>query len=159
MQSQPFCFPLLWPLLNVQQLKSGQGSSVNSAFHCLSDIIVSLAGLLGLQTVHVSSSLPNSLSLQVKSDYDQLRKAFGCVSQERDLAWQEKAQLQDKLENLERVLKVRSLLHIDQGLIIDSSPTRIQLILQMLLNIFNIKNTTHLRRVQRLPWLALTKIL
>lgn len=159
MQSQPFCFPLLWPLLNVQQLKSGQGSSVNSAFHCLSDIIVSLAGLLGLQTVHVSSSLPNSLSLQVKSDYDQLRKAFGCVSQERDLARQEKAQLQDKLENLERVLKVRSLLHIDQGLIIDSSPTRIQLILQMLLNIFNIKNTTHLRRVQRLPWLALTKIL
>ncbi|KAK7131278.1 hypothetical protein R3I94_016423 [Phoxinus phoxinus] len=42
---------------------------------------------------------------KVKSDYDQLRKAFGCVSQERDLARQEKAQLQDKLENLERVLK------------------------------------------------------
>ncbi|XP_050949326.1 RIMS-binding protein 2 isoform X3 [Labeo rohita] len=42
---------------------------------------------------------------KVKSDYDQLRKAFGCVSQERDSARQEKAQLQDKLENLEQVLK------------------------------------------------------
>ncbi|XP_077088988.1 RIMS-binding protein 2 isoform X5 [Siphateles boraxobius] len=42
---------------------------------------------------------------KVKSEYDQLRKAFGFVSQERDLARQEKAQLQDKLENLERVLK------------------------------------------------------
>ncbi|XP_042603567.1 RIMS-binding protein 2-like isoform X1 [Cyprinus carpio] len=42
---------------------------------------------------------------KVKSDYDQLRKAFGCVSQERDTARQEKAQLQDKLENLEQVLK------------------------------------------------------
>ncbi|XP_067278996.1 RIMS-binding protein 2 isoform X12 [Pseudorasbora parva] len=42
---------------------------------------------------------------KVKSDYDQLRKAFCCLSQERDLARQEKAQLQDKLENLERVLK------------------------------------------------------
>ncbi|XP_026052109.1 RIMS-binding protein 2 isoform X1 [Carassius auratus] len=42
---------------------------------------------------------------KVKSDYDQLRKAFVCVSQERDAARQEKAQLQDKLENLEQVLK------------------------------------------------------
>ncbi|XP_057216228.1 RIMS-binding protein 2 isoform X3 [Triplophysa rosa] len=42
---------------------------------------------------------------KVKLDYDQLRKTFGCVSQERDLARQEKAQLQDKLENLEQVLK------------------------------------------------------
>lgn len=45
--------------------------------------------------------------MQVKFDYDLLRKTFGCVSQERDLARQEKAQLQDKLENLEQVLKVR----------------------------------------------------
>ncbi|RXN26937.1 RIMS-binding 2-like isoform X2 [Labeo rohita] len=45
---------------------------------------------------------------KVKSDYDQLRKAFGCVSQERDSARQEKAQLQDKLENLEQVLKVQA---------------------------------------------------
>ncbi|XP_059397698.1 RIMS-binding protein 2 isoform X5 [Carassius carassius] len=37
--------------------------------------------------------------------YDRLRKAFGCVSQEKDSARQEKAQLQDKLENLEQVLK------------------------------------------------------
>ncbi|XP_051533860.1 RIMS-binding protein 2-like isoform X3 [Myxocyprinus asiaticus] len=42
---------------------------------------------------------------KVKSDYDQLRKTFGCLSQERDLARQEKAQLQDKLENLEQVLE------------------------------------------------------
>ncbi|KAL6469777.1 hypothetical protein MHYP_G00208960 [Metynnis hypsauchen] len=52
-----------------------------------------------------SNSLKAAQYEQVKSDYEQLRETFGCVSQERDLARQEKAELQDKLENLEQVLK------------------------------------------------------
>ncbi|XP_049322691.1 RIMS-binding protein 2 isoform X2 [Astyanax mexicanus] len=52
-----------------------------------------------------SHSLKAAHYEQVKTDYDQLRETFGCVSQERDLARQEKAELQGKLENLEEVLK------------------------------------------------------
>ncbi|KAL2099850.1 hypothetical protein ACEWY4_004244 [Coilia grayii] len=46
-----------------------------------------------------------SFSLKVKSDYEQLRETFGTVTQERDLARQEKNQLQGQLDNLEQVLK------------------------------------------------------
>ncbi|XP_056587156.1 RIMS-binding protein 2 isoform X5 [Triplophysa dalaica] len=58
-----------------------------------------------LNRVLLGHILKASKHEKVKFDYDQLRKTFGCVSQERDLARQEKAQLQDKLENLEQVLK------------------------------------------------------
>ena len=47
------------------------------------------------------------LSAQVKSEYAKLKETLGAVTQERDLALWEKNQLQDKLENLEQVLKVR----------------------------------------------------
>lgn len=47
------------------------------------------------------------LSAQVKSEYAKLKETLGAVTQERDLALLEKNQLQDKLENLEQVLKVR----------------------------------------------------
>lgn len=47
------------------------------------------------------------LSAQVKSEYAKLKETVGAVTQERDLALWEKNQLQDKLENLEQVLKVR----------------------------------------------------
>lgn len=49
------------------------------------------------------------LSAQVKSEYAQLKETLGAVTQERDLALWEKNLLQDKLENLEQVLKVRQL--------------------------------------------------
>ena len=49
------------------------------------------------------------LSAQVKSEYAQLKKTLGAVTQERDLALWERNQLQGKLENLEQVLKVRNL--------------------------------------------------
>nr|XP_029133904.1 LOW QUALITY PROTEIN: RIMS-binding protein 2-like [Labrus bergylta] len=42
---------------------------------------------------------------QVQSDYDQLRQTFAVVSQERDVAQQQRSQLQGKVENLEQVLK------------------------------------------------------
>ncbi|XP_041644525.1 RIMS-binding protein 2 isoform X10 [Cheilinus undulatus] len=42
---------------------------------------------------------------KVKSEYAQLKETLGAVTQERDLALWEKNQLQDKLENLEQVLK------------------------------------------------------
>ncbi|XP_035382894.1 RIMS-binding protein 2 isoform X2 [Electrophorus electricus] len=42
---------------------------------------------------------------QVKSDYEQLRETFNTVIQERNLARQEKAELQHKLDNLEQALK------------------------------------------------------
>lgn len=47
------------------------------------------------------------LSAQVKSEYAKLNETLGAVTQERDLALWERNQLQDKLENLEQVLKVR----------------------------------------------------
>lgn len=47
------------------------------------------------------------LSAQVKSEYAKLKETLGAVTQERDLALWERNQLQDKLENLEQVLKVR----------------------------------------------------
>lgn len=57
------------------------------------------------QSSRISS---NSLcSIQVKSEYAQLKETLGAVTQERDLALWERNQLQDKLENLEQVLKVR----------------------------------------------------
>ena len=52
-----------------------------------------------------------ALSVKVKSDYEQLRETFGTVTQERDLARQEKNQLRGQLENLEEVLKVRNTIH------------------------------------------------
>lgn len=60
----------------------------------------------------MSTKLPgiSSLSLcsvQVKSEYAKLKETLGAVTQERDLALWERNQLQDKLENLEQVLKVR----------------------------------------------------
>lgn len=56
----------------------------------------------------LSSVSSNSLcSLQVKSEYAKLKETLGAVTQERDLALWERNQLQDKLENLEQVLKVR----------------------------------------------------
>ncbi|KAM8759482.1 RIMS-binding protein 2 isoform 2-T2 [Acanthopagrus schlegelii] len=42
---------------------------------------------------------------KVKSEYAKLKETLGAVTQERDLALWEKNQLQDKLENLEQVLK------------------------------------------------------
>lgn len=45
--------------------------------------------------------------MQVKSEYAKLKETLGAVTQERDLALWERNQLQDKLENLEQVLKVR----------------------------------------------------
>uniref|UniRef100_A0A3Q3NE24 RIMS-binding protein 2 n=1 Tax=Labrus bergylta TaxID=56723 RepID=A0A3Q3NE24_9LABR len=42
---------------------------------------------------------------KVKSEYAHLKETLGAVTQERDLALWEKNQLQDKLENLEQVLK------------------------------------------------------
>uniref|UniRef100_A0A4W6FKH7 RIMS-binding protein 2 n=1 Tax=Lates calcarifer TaxID=8187 RepID=A0A4W6FKH7_LATCA len=42
---------------------------------------------------------------KVKSEYAQLKKTLGAVTQERDLALWERNQLQGKLENLEQVLK------------------------------------------------------
>ncbi|XP_075903161.1 RIMS-binding protein 2 isoform X2 [Nelusetta ayraudi] len=42
---------------------------------------------------------------QVKSEYAKLKETLGAVTQERDLALWERNQLQDKLENLEQVLK------------------------------------------------------
>ncbi|XP_028273602.1 RIMS-binding protein 2 isoform X2 [Parambassis ranga] len=42
---------------------------------------------------------------QVQSDYDQLRQTFAVVSQERDVAQQQRSQLQSKVDNLEQVLK------------------------------------------------------
>ncbi|XP_045889684.1 RIMS-binding protein 2 isoform X3 [Micropterus dolomieu] len=42
---------------------------------------------------------------KVKSEYAQLKETLGAVTQERDLALWERNQLQDKLENLEQVLK------------------------------------------------------
>lgn len=44
--------------------------------------------------------------MQVQSDYDQLRQTFAVVSQERDVAQQQRSQLQSKVDNLEQVLKV-----------------------------------------------------
>ncbi|XP_063065876.1 RIMS-binding protein 2 isoform X2 [Engraulis encrasicolus] len=52
-----------------------------------------------------SHSLKASQYEQVKSDYEQLRETFGTVTQERDLAREEKSQLQSQLDNLEQVLK------------------------------------------------------
>lgn len=43
----------------------------------------------------------------MKSEYAKLKETLGAVTQERDLALWERNQLQDKLENLEQVLKVR----------------------------------------------------
>lgn len=43
----------------------------------------------------------------MKSEYAKLNETLGAVTQERDLALWERNQLQDKLENLEQVLKVR----------------------------------------------------
>lgn len=48
------------------------------------------------------------VSAQVKSEYAKLKETLGAVTQERDLALWERNQLQDKLENLEQVLKVRT---------------------------------------------------
>ncbi|XP_076586111.1 RIMS-binding protein 2 isoform X19 [Chaetodon auriga] len=42
---------------------------------------------------------------KVKSEYAKLKETLGAVTQERDLALWERNQLQDKLENLEQVLK------------------------------------------------------
>ncbi|TKS84638.1 RIMS-binding protein 2 [Collichthys lucidus] len=42
---------------------------------------------------------------QVQSDYDQLRETFAVVSQERDVAQQQRTQLQGKVEDLEQLLK------------------------------------------------------
>ncbi|XP_068166355.1 RIMS-binding protein 2 isoform X4 [Antennarius striatus] len=42
---------------------------------------------------------------KVKSEYARLKETLGAVTQERDLALWERNQLQDKLENLEQVLK------------------------------------------------------
>lgn len=47
------------------------------------------------------------LCVQVKSEYAKLKETLGAVTQERNLALWERNQLQDKLENLEQVLKVR----------------------------------------------------
>ncbi|KAE8292419.1 hypothetical protein D5F01_LYC09788 [Larimichthys crocea] len=44
---------------------------------------------------------------KVKSEYAKLNETLGAVTQERDLALWERNQLQDKLENLEQVLKCR----------------------------------------------------
>lgn len=44
--------------------------------------------------------------LQVQSDYDRLRQTFAVVSQERDVAQEQRSQLQEKVDNLEHVLKV-----------------------------------------------------
>ena len=46
------------------------------------------------------------MSLQVQSDYDQLRQTFAVVSQERDVAQQQRSQLQAKVDKLEQTLKV-----------------------------------------------------
>ncbi|CAK6954647.1 LOW QUALITY PROTEIN: RIMS-binding protein 2 [Scomber scombrus] len=42
---------------------------------------------------------------KVRSDYDQLKQTFAVVSQERDVAQQQRRQLQGKVESLEKVLK------------------------------------------------------
>ncbi|KAM3611648.1 uncharacterized protein V6R79_022024 [Siganus canaliculatus] len=52
-----------------------------------------------------SSSHKASQHEKVKSEYAQLKETLGAVTQERDLALWERNQLQDKLENLEQVLK------------------------------------------------------
>lgn len=52
-------------------------------------------------------------SIQVKSEYAKLKETLGAVTQERDLALWERNQLQDKLENLEQVLKVREWTQIE----------------------------------------------
>lgn len=54
------------------------------------------------------SSCSLFLRVQVKSEYAKLKETLGAVTQERDLALWERNQLQDKLENLEQVLKVRT---------------------------------------------------
>lgn len=57
----------------------------------------------------------------MKSEYAQLKETLGAVTQERDLAVWERNQLQGKLENLEQVLKVRTLTLICQNHIPRSS--------------------------------------
>ncbi|XP_034548249.1 RIMS-binding protein 2 isoform X2 [Notolabrus celidotus] len=52
-----------------------------------------------------NNSYKASENEKVKSEYAQLKETLGAVTQERDLALWEKNQLQDKLENLEQVLK------------------------------------------------------
>lgn len=44
--------------------------------------------------------------LQVQSDYDRLRQTFAVVSQERDVAQEQRSQLEGKVNSLEQVLKV-----------------------------------------------------
>nr|XP_046242698.1 RIMS-binding protein 2 isoform X6 [Scatophagus argus] len=52
-----------------------------------------------------NNSHKNSEYEKVKSEYAKLKETLGAVTQERDLALWERNQLQDKLENLEQVLK------------------------------------------------------
>ncbi|KAL0979479.1 hypothetical protein UPYG_G00185640 [Umbra pygmaea] len=57
-------------------------------------------------SLHLFNSSQTTIKYeQVKSEHEQLRESLGAVTQERDLALQEKTQLQGKLENLEQVLK------------------------------------------------------
>lgn len=51
--------------------------------------------------------LSNVMSPQVKSDYDQLKQTFAVVTWERQVAHQQRSQLQVKVDNLEQVVKVR----------------------------------------------------
>ncbi|KAM8872586.1 RIMS-binding protein 2 isoform 3-T4 [Synchiropus picturatus] len=53
----------------------------------------------------ISCHLKASKYDQVRSDYEKLRKTFLVVSQERAAAQKQRSELQDKVENLEQVLK------------------------------------------------------
>ncbi|XP_072228174.1 RIMS-binding protein 2 isoform X3 [Leuresthes tenuis] len=53
----------------------------------------------------ISHHLKASKYDQVQSDYDQLRQTFAVVSQERDVAQQQRSQLQAKVDKLEQALK------------------------------------------------------
>ncbi|KAI4816586.1 hypothetical protein KUCAC02_008909 [Chaenocephalus aceratus] len=54
----------------------------------------------------ITHHLKTSKYDQVRSDCDQLRQTLAVVSQERDVAQQQKSHLQGRVENLEQVLKV-----------------------------------------------------
>ncbi|KAK1884395.1 RIMS-binding protein 2 [Dissostichus eleginoides] len=57
----------------------------------------------------ITHHLKTSKYDQVRSDCDQLRQTLAVVSQERDVAQQQKSHLQGRLENLEQVLKQQRL--------------------------------------------------
>eukprot|EP00064_Thunnus_orientalis_P014202 superscaffoldBa00002438_g14243 len=68
------------------------------------------------------------LTLSVRSDYDQLRQTFAVVSQERDVAQQQRRQLQGKVENLEEVLKhMHKTVELKQQLQIEHEQTLVAL--------------------------------